>query len=345
MNKDRFINACRCELVDRPPVWLYRQAGRYLPEYREIRKKYSTKHMMQTPELASTITVQPVDIIGVDAAIIYSDILMIPDALGMDLKFVEGEGPRFLFAIDDAISRTKLNASNVCDRLDYVFEAIRLSLKKLPSEFPLIGFAGAPLTVACYMMAGGSWKNFDLVKAQIKKETKTFRWLLDMLTEVTVEYLVKQVQAGACVVQLFDTWAGELSVDEYRLLAKPFSEKIFLELRKHNIPSIHFIKQQGHLVEEMLSMSSDVVSVGQGIVTSDQWAVGSAQGRRKALQGNLDPEILLKDKQTIQNETKKMLQQVPDVHRGYIVNLGHGIKPETPVENVKWFVECVKRID
>lgn len=341
MNKDRFINACRCELVDRPPVWLYRQAGRYLPEYREIRKKYSTKHMMQTPELASTITVQPVDIIGVDAAIIYSDILMIPDALGMDLKFVEGEGPRFLFAIDDAMSLTRLNASNVCDRLDYVFEAIRLSLKKLPQEFPLIGFAGAPLTVACYMMAGGSWKNFDLVKAQIKKETKTFRWLLDMLTEVTVEYLVKQVHAGACVVQLFDTWAGELSVDEYRLLAKPFSEKIFSELQRREIPSIHFIRQRGHLTEEMFSMSSSVVSVGEAF----EGTKGTQMTQRtKAVQGNLNPEILLKDKQTIQNETKKMLLQVPDLCRGYIANLSHGVKPETPVENVKFFVETVQKL-
>lgn len=337
--KERFLNACLNKEVDRPPVWLMRQAGRYLPEYRAIKERHTTKEMMQTPEIASEITRQPVVSLGVDAAILYSDILLIPDAMGMGLGFSPGEGPVFEFAIRDCDSLNRLKTGDVNQRLDFVFKTIKLCLKKLPQDFPLIGFAGAPFTVACYMIAGGAKKGFSDVKTFAWTQPKVFHALMREITDATIAYLLEQVQAGVVAVQLFDTWAGLLSAHDYRELAKPYTGKIFRALRSAYIPSIHYAKESTHLLDEILDVSADVISV------DERMALKTLRDRTKnqvAIQGNLDPDVLLSTPEIIRERVRKMLTSLDNPKKGYIVNLGHGIGPTTPVKNARCFVAAAK---
>lgn len=334
--KQRFLSACRCDEVDRPPVWMMRQAGRYLPEYRAIKEKHSTKSMMQTPEIACEITLQPVQRLGVDAAILYSDILMIPDAMGLGLDFAVGEGPTFSFAVDSQEALARLHTQNLNTRLDFVFQAIRLCLKKLPSDYPLLGFAGAPFTVASYMVAGKAGHEVEPVKKLAYREPKVFHALMEVLTKTTIDYLLEQANAGVTAVQVFDTWAGTLSTEDYQTLAQPYSEMIFAALKKQGIPAIHYIKAGGHLLDVMSGMSSSVIGV--------DWRVSLADGRlsRQAIQGGFDPDWLLGDPLFIKEKVQAMLASVPNPKKGYIVNLGHGIGQNVPVENAKFFVDLCR---
>lgn len=337
---ERFINACLNKEVDRPPVWMMRQAGRYLPDYRAIKERHTTKQMMQTPELACEITLQPVSILGVDAAILYSDILMIPDAMGMGLQFAPGEGPVFEFATNDIESVNRLQIKGVMERLDYVFKAIRLCVQRLPEHFPLLGFAGAPFTVACYMISGGSsQKDFSNVKTFAWTQPKVYQELLNLITETTIEYLKKQVDAGVAAVQLFDTWAGLLSPQDYCDLAKPYTKRIFEALNQHYVPTIHYIKGGSYLLNDMIDLTSDVIGV--------DWRVNLSEVRQKtaathAIQGNFDPDLLMSTPGIIEERVHKMFADIGNPHKGYIVNLGHGIGQHTPVRHAKHFIDSVK---
>lgn len=340
--KSRLICALKNETVDRPPAWMMRQAGRYLPEYRAIKQKHSTKVMMQTPELAKEITLQPVHLVGTEAAILYSDILMIPDAMGMGLGFETGEGPVFDFAVNSREKLTQLNTQNLMSRLEYVFAAIRLCVNDLPPNYPLLGFAGAPFTVACYMIAGGSSKKaFNEVKALAWKDPELFHDILEVITSATLAYLREQFKAGVVAIQLFDTWAGLLSREDYVQFSKPYSQKIFSALKLQNLPTIHYANNANHLVEEIATMDSNAISVDW---RTDLKTVGDRTQNRFAIQGNLDPDILLTTPEIIEQKMRDMFNARGNIRKGYIVNLGHGVTPQTPVENVKTFFSVAKGV-
>ena len=339
--KERFIKACLRQEVDRPPVWMMRQAGRYLPEYRAIKEKHPTKVMMQTPTIACEITLQPVRLIGVDAAILYSDILMIPDAMGMGLDFAAGEGPRFAYSIQDAANLNRLQTQDVISRLSYVFEAAKLCVQNLPVDYPLLGFAGAPFTVACYMIAGGSESGFASVFRFIEQDPKSFHALMQVLAHVTLQYLLEQANAGVVAVQVFDTWAGLLTPSQYDVFAKPYTEYVLKGLQQAAVPSIHFIKNGTHLFTQMQTLPSAVLGVDWTVSLKAAFA---EVGNRYALQGNFDPAWLQTDAATIEQKLQEMIAQVPDLKRGYILNLGHGIDKATPVAHAKYFVQRAKEL-
>ncbi len=339
--KQRFINACLNKEVDRPPVWMMRQAGRYLPEYRAIKAEHATKKMMQTPELACEITLQPVSIVGVDAAILYSDILMIPDAMGMGLDFLPGEGPKFNFSVKDADTLGRLNTQKINDRLSYVFETVKLCVKKLPKDFPLLGFAGAPFTVASYMISGGATEDFADIKYFALTEPKVYHELMSVITRATIDYLFKQADAGVVAVQLFDTWAGVLSPQDYRQLAMPYTQQIFMALGEKYIPSIHYIKGGDYLLPTMSQIKSDVIGVDWRV---DLSTVRERTGHHYGIQGNLDPDILMCAPEIIKQRTREMVNSIDKPRQGYIVNLGHGIGQRVPVAHAKCFVDTVKEM-
>lgn len=336
--KERFLAAVTNQETDRPPAWMMRQAGRYLPEYRAIKEKHPTKEMMQTPRIAKEITLQPVRLVGTEAAILYSDILMIPDAFGMGLDFAKGEGPHFKFKIDSEEALNKLDTKNFLKRLSFVFETIRLCKKELPNDYPLLGFAGAPWTVACYMISGGKFEASETIE-KYHPLGSWFEQLMTLLTEATISYLQEQANAGVVAVQLFDTWAGLLTPEEYKTFAKSYSEKIFQSLK--DIPTIHYIKNSDPLLKEMIATSSNAISIDSqtDIATIDEKTKG-----QKAIQGNLDPQVLLTDFKTIENKLQEMLTKKKQIRKGYIINLGHGVLPQTPVENVKYFFERSKAL-
>lgn len=346
--RERFKNACLRLPVDRPPVWLMRQAGRYLTPYRELRAQHSTLKMMQTPALAAEITLQPVRLIGTDAAILYSDILMVPDAMGLGLKFVEGEGPKFTRPVRSRPDVHALQAAGVVDRLNFVFETIRLvrqELKNKPTEegiLPLLGFAGAPFTVATYMVEGGSSNDFAEVRKLIQQDGALFHALLEKVTEATIDYLKAQVKAGVDAVQLFDTWGGILSAAEYATWSLPYTQKVLAALGGSPLskfPTILFVKGGAPLLEQMVTAGPKVIGVDAK--TSLTEARRRTQNK-VALQGNLDPDLLLRPIPEIEKGVQAMVADWGG-SPGYIMNLGHGVLPETPVAHVRVFVKACKK--
>lgn len=338
-SKERFLKACRQEPVDRPPVWMMRQAGRYLPEYRAIRRQKTTLQMMKDPETACEITLQPVNLVGVDAAILYSDILMVPEAMGLKLDFVKEIGPVFENPITSMENVEKLLEKDVPSRCPFVYETLHLIRKKIP-DFPLLGFAGAPFTVATYMVGGdGSYDGNPLKKLALEDE-KTFRYLMEKLTQATTDYLAAQIGAGADCIQLFDTWAGSLSSADYVNLALPYEKEILTKIQSLGAPTILYIKGGAHLFEDMLSSTANVLSI--------DWRMDLGEARRKAqgrvgLQGNLDPAHLYGSPAHIEEMVSHMLDRWGK-GPGYIMNLGHGIMPDVPVPHAKAFVEASKRL-
>ncbi len=323
-------------MPERTPVWMMRQAGRYLPDYIKLRKQYSFFERCQTPELAAEITIQPVDQIGVDAAIIFSDILVVPQAMGMEVQLVESKGPLLPEPIRTPNDLERILIPDVEDRLSYVFDAIRLTKSYLNGRVPLIGFAGAPWTLLCYMVQGQGSKTFDGARAFCYTQPRTAHRLLEMITETTIAYLKGQARAGADVIQLFDSWGGLLSPDDFGHLSLPYIRRIVAAL-KDIVPTIIFAKGAWYSLPEMAATGAH----GLGI----DWCIRPEMARqlagdRVALQGNFDPAKLLAPIPVIQKEVKAML----DAFRGYphIANLGHGILPEVPVDHAKAFVEAVK---
>jgi uroporphyrinogen decarboxylase len=333
-----FLKACRGEQTERTPIWIMRQAGRYLPEYRAIREKTDFLTLCKTPELASEVTIQPIDIIGTDAAILFSDILVIPEAMGMRLEIIESRGPVFDDPVRDAGAIDRLETDGVIDRLDYVMQAIKMTREKLAGRVPLIGFSGAPWTLATYMVEGKSSKNFDVIKSLIYREPQTAHKLLQKLADAVVEYLNAKIRAGCDAVQIFDTWAGNLSPSDFEEFSFQYLQYICDRLETNGTPVIVFAKGV-HALERLATLKCDVLGL--------DWTqnIGEAKKRvgDKVLQGNLDPCVLFAPKEKIRLETERLLNNFGEGGR-HIFNLGHGILPKTPVENAKYLVDSVKEL-
>jgi uroporphyrinogen decarboxylase len=331
------MRALRLEAVERTPVWLMRQAGRYQPEYREIRKKLSFLDLCHNSEVAAEVTVMAVDMLKVDAGIIFADILLPLQALNAGLRFAQGDGPVIDNPIRLATDVAKLRLFDVEEELGYVLTAIKLFIAARP-DTPLIGFAGAPFTLASYLIEGGSSRTFEKTKAFMYQEPHAFNALMTILSDITISYLQAQHRAGANCLMLFDSWVGALSREDYTEMVLPFSKKIFAALA--DVPTIHFGTATGGILDLMSSAGSTAVGV--------DWRMGLRQGwdligPDKAVQGNLDPTVLLGGREIIKERTASVLAQAGG-RAGHIFNLGHGIGKDTPVENVKYLVEVVREL-
>lgn len=336
LKNDLLIRAARGEAVERTPVWLMRQAGRILPEYRAVRNSLSGfKELVETPELAAEVTIQPVDILDVDAAIIFSDILVVPEAMGCTYEMIEKRGPMFPNTIRTEADMKKLRVADPHEHLHYVLEAIRVTKRALNGRVPLIGFAGAPWTILAYMVEGSGSKTFSHARGLLYTNPKLAHQLLRMITETTTAYLQAQVEAGANLIQVFDSWAGILSPAQYREFALPYISEICNSI--HNVPVTVFAKGAFFALEDFSKLNCDTIGLdwNMDIKTARQQV-----GPNKTLQGNMDPCLLYSSFDTIQHETIKMLKEFgPQRH---IANLGHGVYPDTDPEKVKCFVQTVK---
>ena len=316
-----------------------RQAGRYLPEYRAIRERADFLTLCKTPELASEVTVQPVDLIGVDAAILFSDILVIPEAMGMHLDVVESKGPIFDDPIRSRDDLKRLNIKDVTGRLQYVLDAIKLTKEKLAGRVPLIGFSGAPWTLATYMIEGKGSKNFDIAKKFIYSDPTAVHELLQLLADAVIDYLNAKIRSGCDAVQIFDTWAGILSPTDLDEFSLRYIKYICERLETNGAPVIVFAKGVSSL-DKLADLKCDVIGLDW---TMDISAARAKIGDRKALQGNLDPCVLFAPKEKIRQETERILERFGS-GSGHIFNLGHGILPNTPPENAQYLVSCVKEL-
>lgn len=329
-----FLRACRNQPVERVPVWLMRQAGRYMVEYRDLRARHSFLELCKQPELAAEVTLYARKVLQVDAAILFADILLIVECLGLTLTFQKGDGPAISEPLRTPEAIARLPKVEVGD-LDYVYQAVRLVRRDLPPEISLIGFAGAPFTVASYCVEGGSSREFLHTKRLMYTDPQAWDRLMNTLAEATLLYLKGQLEAGADSIQLFDSWAGCLSPADYRKYVKPYSQKIMQGLPAE-VPKIHFGRGTALLLQDMAECGADVVGVD--FMTPLDWA--RQQLGSRPVQGNLDPAVLLTDRETIRNHTEEVLRQGGG--QGHIFNLGHGIVPQTPVDNVKFLVETVR---
>ncbi len=342
LQNDLLLRAARREPTERTPVWMMRQAGRYLPEYRAVRAKADFLTLCRTPELAAEVTIQPVDIVGVDAAIIFSDILVVPEAMGMTLVVEEGKGgPQFPTPLRSLDAVTKLDADGAADRLQYVYDALSTTKKGLDGRVPLIGFAGAPWTLASYAVEGRGSKNFETIKRLMYDEPDVLHTLLAKLTKVLGEYLVRQTQAGADIVQIFDTWASIMSKDSFLEFSLPYIMQIVEHVKSHtNVPVIVFAKGANSSLQELADCGADVVGLDW---TVDIGEVRDIIGDRVALQGNLDPVALYSAPENIRAEVRNILTWFGN-HPGHIFNLGHGILPTVPPEHARVMIDAVKEI-
>jgi len=329
------LKALRGETVPRPPVWMMRQAGRYLPEFRRLRAKYDFFTRVQTPELACELTLQPVDIIGVDAAILFSDILVVPQAMGLEVLMEEGRGPVLPQPVKTSADLARITVPDVHDTLHYVFDAVRLTKSALGGRVPLIGFAGAPWTLLCYMVEGKGSKSFDHARAFCFTRTELAHRLLDMITDTTIQYLKAQVQAGADVVQLFDSWGGSLTPADFEKFSLQYIRKIVAAV-KEECPVIVFAKGAWYAVKEIAQTGASAVGL--------DWCVEPAFARQQAgsttLQGNYDPARLYAPIPEIRKSVQRMVRDFGT--QRYIANLGHGILPTVPVDHARAFVDAVK---
>jgi uroporphyrinogen decarboxylase len=326
------------------PLWLMRQAGRYLPEYMAIRAKHDTLTMFKTPAIAADITLQPLRRFALDAAIIYADILLIPDALGLGLEFVAGEGPRFKKTIRNESNLAWLktqftDVASIVERLSYVMEALEIVKGKLPQGVTLIGFAGAPWTVASYIIEGGSAQGEFLESKKLMFHApEVLHGILEIVTEISIAYLHAQVKAGAEIVQLFESWGGALTPSQYETFAAPYAQRI-LDAMKGHVPTIHFVGESAGILNEVLKVKSDVFGVDWRQDLERVKGVVAPLGR--CLQGNLDPLLMLAPQATIAKNLEPILRAGRSYEHGYIFNLGHGINRTTPVENVEFVVNFV----
>jgi uroporphyrinogen decarboxylase len=336
---DLFLRACRREPVERPPVWMMRQAGRYLPAYRAVRQRADFLTMVGTPELATEVTLQPVDLLGVDAAIIFSDILVIPAAMGMRLVVEDGTGPTFPKPLRSPDDFERLHDFTPEGELGHVLEALRLTRRELAGRVPLIGFAGAPWTLMSYMVEGGGSKSFALAKRLLVEDPTRAHALLSRLAQAVGRFLIAQVNAGAQAVQLFDSWSGALGPADFREFALPYLSEAVRLARTAGVPVIAFCPGSGWALEEIAGATgADVIGV--------DWQTDAGEARRRlpasqvALQGNLDPCWLYASPPVIQARTHRMLEQFGG--QGHIANLGHGILPDVPVAHAQAFIDSVR---
>ncbi|HZW65140.1 MAG TPA: uroporphyrinogen decarboxylase [Hanamia sp.] len=336
LKNDLLLKALRGENVERPPVWMMRQAGRYLPEYIVLREKYDFFTRVQTPELAAEITLQPVKKIGVDAAIIFSDILVIPQAMGVEVLMEEGKGPLLPNVIKTEKDIISLFTDKVEEKLDYVMKALTLTKQELNGDAPLIGFAGAPWTILCYMVEGKGSKTWEKAKEFCFTQPDLAHQLLQKITDTTIHYLKAQTKSGADVVQVFDSWAGSLSPEDFKRFAQPYLIQI-ADALQDDAPVILFPKGSWYALKDLSESSASALGI--------DWCISPKIAREMTqnkitLQGNFDPAKLLLPIDNIQKEVKKMVSEF-GVQK-YIVNLGHGITPNIPVDHARAFVDAVK---
>jgi uroporphyrinogen decarboxylase len=338
IKNDLFLKACRKKPVERTPIWIMRQAGRYLPEYRAVRKKTNFLTMCKTPELAAEVTIQPVNIIGVDAAIIFSDILVIPEAMGMELEILEGTGPVFhhpLKTEDDIKNLKKIEPEK---DLKYVLDAVALTKKELNNRVPLIGFSGSPWTLLTYMVEGMGSKNFSNVKRLIYNNPSLAHSVLSKLADAVADYLSAKIEVGADAVQIFDTWGGILPQHEFEEFSLQYIKKIISDIKRKKEPIIYFPKGVHYKLRRLARCGADVIGLDW---TMNIGKVKEKIGEKVALQGNLDPTVLYAKKEKIKEETARILG-LYGKGNGHIFNLGHGILPDVSPEKAKYLVEVVK---
>jgi len=336
MKNDLVLRAAKGEVTERVPVWLMRQAGRILPGYRKLRERVKDfKELVKTPALACEATLEPVSLLGVDAAIIFSDILVVPEAMGLDYEMLESKGPLFEKTIQTQkdIDALRIGAT---ENWNYVVDAIKLTKSELNGKVPLIGFAGSPWTIFAYMTEGKGSKTFSVAKRMLYSQPEMAHALLDKITQTTIKYLKDQVNAGAQILQIFDSWGGILSPESYEEFSLPYIAKICDELNSL-VPVIAFPKGAYFSAKKIAKINCSVVGL--------DWTVDPADARSllpgKSLQGNLDPCVLYADPSVIRSKTRKMLEQFGA--KGYIANLGHGVYPDIPMDNVKHFIDTVKQ--
>jgi uroporphyrinogen decarboxylase len=332
---DRFLRACRREPTDRTPVWFMRQAGRYMPEYRALREKHSLLEICRTPDLAVEVTLQPVRALGVDAAILFSDLLLPLEPLGIPFDFAAGEGPVIEKPVRSAADVAALRRFEPREDLGLVLEAIRRLRAQL--EVPLIGFAGAPFTLASYAIEGGHSTNYAITKTLMYRESATWHRFAGLLAEVVRDYLLAQIEAGVQAVQLFDSWVGALSEADYREYVLPHVQTIFAGLAGTGVPTIHFGTNTSELLTTLREAGGDVIGLDWRVPLDEGWA---RLGPKVAVQGNLDPTLLFGPRELLLARVDDVLKRAAG-RPGHVFNLGHGILPGTPVENVKAVVDHV----
>jgi uroporphyrinogen decarboxylase len=333
--RDRFLRACRREPVDCTPVWFMRQAGRYMPKYRALRVKHPFLAMCRAPELAAEVTVEPVDALGVDAAILFSDLLLPLAPLGVPFDFRSGDGPVIETPLRSAAQIAALRRFDPREELAFTFDAIRLLRRQL--DVPLIGFAGAPFTLAGYAIEGGHSTHFAHVKALIYEQPSAWHQLAELLAQVAAEYLIAQAEAGAQALMLFDSWVGVLSEADYREFVLPHVQALFASLAGSGAPLIHFGTGTGHLLPALREAGGDVIGVDWRTPIDTAW---QSVGTDVAVQGNLDPTLLLAPRERLLAGVDDVLNRTAG-RVGHVFNLGHGILPATPVANARAVVEHV----
>ena len=333
----RFLDACRRRPTDVRPVWFMRQAGRYMKQYRDVRAHHSILEICKRPDLAAAVTLQPVEILDVDAAIIFADLLLPVEPMGLKLEFVEGKGPVIENPVRNSSDVDSLSISNT-DELGYVGEAIQMAVKALAGRVPLIGFVGAPFTMASYMIEGGPSKTFLRTKQMMYRDETLWRRLMGKLVDVLGPFALLQVAAGARVIQVFDSWIGALGSDDYVRYVQPYSRALIERIRSAGVPVIHFGTGTGGYFRELHAAGGDVIGVDWRINIDQAWMDMSY---RAAIQGNLDPAVLMAPLPELKIRVHELLKRT-GTRPGHIFNTGHGIMPETPVDNVKAVVQMVR---
>ncbi|MFQ5663890.1 MAG: uroporphyrinogen decarboxylase [Terriglobia bacterium] len=334
--RPRFLKACHRQRVDATPVWFMRQAGRYLPAYRAIRARHSILEICKTPPLAAEVTITAAEELGVDAAIVFADLLLPVEPMGMKLRFASGEGPVIEQPVRDEQAIRRLR-SDAAAELGFVGETIRLVQRHFSATLPIIGFAGAPFTLASYMVEGGSSRNFIHTKSLLYRTPRLWAALMEKLCAVLEPYLLDQVASGASAIQLFDTWVGCLTTEDYRHYVLPYSQRLIQAIQRRGVPVIHFATGSAGLLAAMQEAGAHVLGVDWRIPLGRAW---QEVGFRPAIQGNLDPVALFAPWPELRQRVESVLEQAAG-RPGHIFNLGHGILPDTPAENVRAVVEWV----
>ncbi len=339
MKNDLLLRAIRKEKIERPPVWIMRQAGRYLKEYMAVKANYDFMTMCRTPELASEVSKQPIDIIGMDAGIIFSDILVPVEAMGIKVTFEKDHGPKLHNPVRDIEDINNLVVPDPETSMPFVAESIKLFRESLNDDIPVLGFSGSPWTLASYMIEGGGSKNYTKIKSMMYNEKKHFFELMEKISETVVKHLYNQIKAGVSVVQVFDTWAGMLSYSDYVEYAFPYQKKVIQEIKKlSDTPVTLYINGCGNILEKMVETGADIISI--------DWMLDLAQAKKRVgdkvvLQGNLDPCVLYGSPEFVKAKTIETIEKFGS-KTGHIFNLGHGVLPDIPRENVKIMVDTVK---
>jgi uroporphyrinogen decarboxylase len=334
-----FLDACCLKKTNYTPIWLMRQAGRYMPSYRKIREKVGFLELCKNPQLAADVTIMAQHELAVDAAIIFADILLILEPLGAELEFSKSDGPIIHNPITSLDDVNKMKPYEVGDGLDFVLEAIRLARLDLPADIPLIGFSGAPFTLASYLIEGGSSRNFEKTKTFMYCQPQAWHRLMSLLSDLVGQYLLAQTQAGSQVVQIFDSWVGCLGQSDYEQYVQPHMVRTITSVSA-KVPVIHFGTATAHLLTNLAAANSAVIGLDWRVKLDKAW---QEIGHSYAVQGNLDPVVLFAEPEVIRQEVKRILKEA-DGRPGHIFNLGHGILPNTPLSNVKYLVQTVHEL-